>query len=267
MNSQATLLIASILAFALLANVSAPVFATGGLDDEEEEEAIEQIQNDIDELKDALGTIELNLTSGANDIQANCPAEEEEEEAEGNTTEPTPEENTTEPTIPPTCPLTPPVEEEEEEQPPTTVLPPLQNLTCPFLPPVVVPEENTTEVIEEVIENITEGQTCNVPQQPFIPGIVLPNVTEPVEPEQNNVTDPDEIPICPLTGLPIGQQPTAPEPAELAVEEPTTTTAPIQDEQAIATIEFETSCGCFVVDKSPEEVEGNGGVIEQGLSQ
>ena len=74
MNSQATLLIASILAFALFANISAPVFATGGLDDEEEEEAIEQLQNDIDELKDTLGNIELNLTSGANDITANCPA-------------------------------------------------------------------------------------------------------------------------------------------------------------------------------------------------
>ena len=247
MNSQATLLIASILAFALFANISAPVFATGGLDDEEEEEAIEQLQNDIDELKDTLGNIELNLTSGANDITANCPAQQEEEETP---VEEQPNSNVTE-TPPNQCPFVPPVV--EEQQPPQSVLPPIEaqpehNLTCPFVPPV---EENTTEVIEEVIENITQGQTCNIPQE-FIPGIVLPNVTEPQEPEpvpvvEQNVTDPDEVLICPLTGLPIGQVPTVEEPEpvpEVAAE--------IQDEQAIGTIEFEESCGCFVVDKSPE---------------
>ena len=263
MNSQTTLLIASILAFALFANISAPVFATGGLDDEEEEEAIEQLQNDIDELKDALGNIELNLTSGANDITANCPATStpEEEQPDSNITETTPpEQNTTETPVEetPQCPFAPPaVEEEEPVTPPQqTAIQPFQNLTCPFVPPVV--EENTTEVIEEVIENITQGQTCNVPQE-FLPGIVLPNVTEPQEPEppvvEQNVTDPDEVLICPLTGLPIGQ-PMPPaaveEPAQQLPEVAAQEEPPIQDEQAIGTIEFEESCGCFVIDKSPE---------------
>ena len=242
MNSQATLLIASILAFALFANISAPVFATGGLDDEEEEEAIEQLQNDIDELKDTLGNIELNLTSGANDITANCPGTQEEEQPDNNVTE-TPVEETP----PNQCPFV----DHHNSILPSIEAQPEQNLTCPFVPPV---EENTTEVIEEVIENITQGQTCNVPQE-FIPGIVLPNITEPQEPEpepavEQNVTDPDEVLICPLTGLPIGQVPSVEEP-EPVPEEP----APIQDEQTIGTIEFEESCGCFVVDKSPEQIE------------
>ena len=118
MNSQATLLIASILAFALFANISAPVFATGGLDDEEEEEAIEQLQNDIDELKDTLGNIELNLTSGANDITANCPGTQEEEQPDNNVTE-TPVEETP----PNQCPFVPPVEEEYQYSPPIEAQP------------------------------------------------------------------------------------------------------------------------------------------------
>ena len=256
MNSKTTFFIVSILSFVLLANVST-VFATGGLDDEEEEEAIEELQNSITEINNSLDAINLNLEAGPNAIQANCPSTEEvvQEVVENITQEEQP-----------SCPFAPVqnVTEPEPEQPPTTVIPPVQNLTCPFAPQ---PETNVTEVIEEVIENVTgQEPTCNIPLQEIIPGIVLPNVTEPIveEPVQNNVTEPD-IPICPFTGEPIQQQ----QPTVAPTEEEQ---APVQDEQEVATIEFEASCGCFVIDKSPEEVTSNGGSnnseesVEQALS-
>lgn len=209
MNSNTTFLIAGILAFALLANVSAPVFATGGLDDEEEEEAIEQLQNAVDEIQNTLGTIQLNLTQGANDITANCP-------------------------------------EVAEEENTTTVIPPEPPTQCPFNPPpAVIPiEENVTEVIEEIIENVTQCP-FNPPPPTIIPGIVLPNITEPVEPQ------------CPPQEPPIVVEPVVPE----CPLPPVTNTTEVNNEnnltdgQEIAEIEFDTQCSCFVVDKTPESVE------------
>ena len=72
MNSQQnkTLIITSILAFALLANVNVgAIYATGNMDDEEEEEAIYALQDAIGEIQNSLGTIELNLSEGTNDIE------------------------------------------------------------------------------------------------------------------------------------------------------------------------------------------------------
>jgi hypothetical protein len=280
MNSkQTTLLIASfLLAFALIANVNnvGNVYATGGLDDEEEEEAIEQLQNSVEELENTIGTIELNLTEGANEIEANCPITEdiveEVKEVVKNITE----------QIPTTCPLVPVqnVTEPAVEQ----------NVTCQVVPEPAV-EQNITEQIEEIIQNVTEDEQpiCNIPQD-IIPDI-LPVEEEPVqnnetqqvevcqvvpEPVQQNETSDLEPIICPVNGellgytnttsgeqLPIsaGNQTTTvieqQEPAEpaaaAAVEQ--NVTAPLQDEQEIATIEFEASCGCFVVDKTAEEVQ------------
>jgi hypothetical protein len=279
MNSkQTTLLIASfLLAFALIANVNnvGNVYATGGLDDEEEEEAIEQLQNSVEELENTIGTIELNLTEGANEIEANCPITEdiveEVKEVVKNITE----------QIPTTCPLVPVqnVTEPAVEQ----------NVTCQVVPEPAV-EQNITEQIEEIIQNVTEDEQpiCNIPQD-IIPDI-LPVEEEPVqnnetqqvevcqvvpEPVQQNETSDLEPIICPVNGellgytnttsgeqLPIsaGNQTTTvieqqepAEPAAAAVEQ--NVTAPLQDEQEIATIEFEASCGCFVVDKTAEEVQ------------
>src|SRR5215218_3422422 len=74
MNSYKQLLITAILAFAVLANVSVgAVYATGGLDDEEEEQAIEELQSSVGSINETLDKIELNLQEGSNNIQANCP--------------------------------------------------------------------------------------------------------------------------------------------------------------------------------------------------
>src|SRR5215218_10500963 len=74
MNSYKQLLITAILAFAVLANVSVgAVYATGGLDDEEEKQAIEELQSSVGSINEALDKIELNLQEGSNNIQANCP--------------------------------------------------------------------------------------------------------------------------------------------------------------------------------------------------
>ena len=215
MNSIST---TTIFLFAILfccAGVSTnAIYATGGLDDEEEEEAIEQLQTTVEDIQNTLGTIQLNLTSGANDITANCPQ-----------TEVVAEENTTT--------VTPPVE------------PPIQ---CPFVPV----EENVTEVIEEIIENVTEPQQCpfTPPQEGIIPGIVLPNITEPVEPE----------PQCPPQEPPAvieEPEPAVPECPLLPPPQSNTTETNgnnLTDGQEVATIEFDAQCSCFVVNKTPEEV-------------
>jgi hypothetical protein len=297
MNSTKTTLylIASILAFTLLsANVSAPVFATGGLDDEEEEEAIEELQTAVEEIKGTLGTIELNLTTGSNDITANCPSTEEiVQEVVENITQNN--DNVTTTVTPPEQPAVtecPVVPEEPVQQNETTVIPepvqnetvapqPVQNVTEPVgCQPIPEPEpEQNNETQQSVLEpiicpvngeilgytNTTSGEQLPISAVnetiPFLPPIELP-----VEPEQGaeqnqTVVTPVEPEVPPQQCNNITQ-----------VEEPiqnetTTITAPtIQDEQEIATIEFEASCGCFVVDKSPEEVGiGNPEEIEQGL--
>jgi len=252
MNSQTTLyLIASLLAFALFANVSAPVFATGGLDDEEEEEAIENLQNAITEINDSLEQINLNLTAGPNQIQANCPSVEEVvEEVVENIT------NNTEPEQP-GCPLVPPEPEPAIQPPPVTTVipPPVQNNTGECQP---IPEQNeTSSELEPIIcplngellgyTNTTSGEQLPISAvgnetTPFIPIIDIPIVEEPEQ--NNNQTVTEQLPLSCNNVT----QPT---------EEPEQQiTAPVlEDEEQVATIEFEASCGCFVVDKSPEEVQ------------
>jgi hypothetical protein len=257
MNSnQTTLLITSILAFALLANVNVgAVFATGGLDDEEEEEAIEQLQNAIEDINGKLGTIELNLTAGANDIQANCPSVEEvvEEVVENITNN---NNNVTEPEQP-AAECNPVVPEEPVQQPPTTVIPPVQNNVTEGCNPIPEPEPEQNETqseLEPIIcpvngellgyTNTTSGEQLPISAgngTSFIPIIDIPVVEEP---EQNNQTVTEQAPQCNVTQ----QQPVQNQTTAIPAEQ-------IQDEQEIATIEFEASCGCFVVDKSPEEVQ------------
>jgi hypothetical protein len=260
MNSKTnTLLITSILAFALLANVNVgAVFATGGLDDEEEEEAIEELQNAVQEIKGTLGTIELNLTEGSNDIQANCPSTEEivQEVVENITNN----NNNTEEQ--PQCPLVP--EEEVEQTEPVqnqTVIPPVQqqNETVTGCNPIVEEENKTSDLVPIICPingellgytNTTSGeqlpisaveQNETIQVEEFLPPIEIPTeqnqtvVTAPTEPapQQCNVTQ--------------GQ------------EEPEQSSTIVPQEQNITTnnnpVEFDVNCGCYAVDKSTQEVQ------------
>ena len=311
MNSTTNILITTILAFALLSSITtSSVFATGNLDDEEEEEVLEELQTAVQEIQGTLGTLTLNLTEGSNNIEANCPTTAEiVEEVLENITESQPpvQNNVTEPEAP-QCPV---VQEPEQnntevvEPPQQTVLPPVeaveQNQTgCNPVPEPV--EQNVTEVIEEIIENVTDQPIeCNIPES-FIPGIVLPNVTEPIEtveeepvqnetqgcqvvqePEQNETVSELEPIYCPINGELLGYTNTtsgeqlpisAGQEQEPEVSQNITSIVPeqnnngtVQDEQEIASIEFEAQCGCFVVDKTPEDLGSNGGgeSVEQSL--
>jgi hypothetical protein len=257
-NQTKTLLIASILAFALLstANVSAPVFATGGLDDEEEEEAIETLQNAVEEINNSLEAISLNLTSGPNEIQANCPSVEEVvEEVVENITQNN--NNVTAEPEQPECPVVAPEEPQQQNEtqtPPTTIIPPVQNNVTEGCNPIPEPEQNeTTSELEPIIcpvngellgyTNTTSGEQLPISagqnNETFIPIIDIPIEEEQPATEQNQT---EQSPSCNVTAQPTQQEQEQPAPQQL------------QDEQAIATIEFEANCGCFVVDKSPEEV-------------
>lgn len=268
MNSTKTLLIASVLAFALFANINIyTVFATGGLDDEEEEEAIEELQNAIQDIQSTLGTIELNLTAGANDITANCPSTEEiVQEVVENITNNDNDNNVTEPVEQPQpqCPVVQEPEPEVVQQPNQTVIPPVeeqqpeQNVTegCNPIPEPQV--ENETSDLEPIIcpingellgyTNTTSGEQLPISAgngTTFLPPIEIPQIIEePVTPTQNQTQT--ELPACNVTT----QEQPEPEQQIAPIE-----TVVVQDEQPIATIEFEASCGCFVVDKSPEEVQ------------
>lgn len=246
MNSQTNTLylVASILAFAILANVSAPVFATGGLDDEEEEEAIENLQNAVEEIKGTLGTIELNLTEGANDIQANCPSTEEivQEVVENITTAPVEEQPAQCPTVAPPQPEPEPVQNVTEPEPegcnPVPEEPPVQNETAPVLEPIICPVNG--ELLGYT--NTTSGE-----QLPISAG--------------NNTTGGETIPILPSIELPVEEEEEQPaqqqcnvvaeQPSSTVVPENNVTAAPIGNEP----IEFDVNCGCFAVDKSAEEVQ------------
>jgi hypothetical protein len=261
MNSKTTFLITSILAFALLANVNVgSVLATGGLDDEEEEEAIEELQNAVQEIKGTLGTIELNLTEGSNDIQANCPSTEEiVQEVVENITNNNNNNNETEEQ--PGCPLVAP-EPEPAIQPPVqnqTVIPPIQNETQGCNPIVVEePVENETQsdlvpIIcpingellgytnttsgEQLPISAGENQTQSNNTVPFLPPIELP--TE----EQNQTTVvPQEPQQCNVTAQPIEEQ----EQSIVPEQNVTVGNNPV---------EFDVNCGCYAVDKSTQEVQ------------
>jgi hypothetical protein len=262
MNTTKTTLylITSILAFALLANVNVgAVFATGGLDDEEEEEAIEELQSAVQEIKGTLGTIELNLTEGSNDIQANCPSTEEiVQEVVENITNNNNNNETAE-TEQPQCPT---IQEPEPapQIPNQTVIPPVeaqpeQNQTgCN---PVPEPVENKTSDLVPIIcpingellgyTNTTSGEqlpisAANQTEQPqsnntgFLPPIDLPT-------EQNQTVIPQE-PAPQQCNVTQGQE-----------EQPTSTIVPEQNNVTVGNnpVEFDVNCGCYAVDKSPTE--------------
>lgn len=253
-NQNTTLLIASILAFTLFSgSISVGnVYATGGLDDEEEEEAIQELQNEVSGINEALGNIELNLQEGANNIQANCPVSTDEiveeitevienvTQEQGNVTEA------------PQCPIV------EEPKPNQTVLPPQviaepepeQNETETGCEPIPepAPVENETSELEPIIcpvngellgyTNTTSGEQLpisagNQTQEQesnntgFLPPIEIPTEEEE-QPEQTvTPTEETEAPAqeCNVTG--------APEPAPVAPE-----------------IEFDNGCGCYVNNNS-----------------
>lgn len=262
MNSQqTTLLITSILAFTLLSGsiTVGNVYATGGMDDEEEEEAIEELQNEILTLNEALGNLELNLNEGANNIQANCPTLDEIVQVIENQTQ-QPEQNQTE-----GC--NPIPEEPVPEQPPATVIPDI-NVTEPVEECNPVPEEPEPEQNQSVLEpiicpingellgykNVTSGellpisagnetqveeeeeepQTGNNNTGGFLPPIDIPEA-EANEEEPAQTVTPTEEPETPQCNV------TSPE--EPLVEEPV-----IPEE-----VEFNDSCGCFVKDSDGDQ--------------
>lgn len=309
MNFKTTTLIAIsiLLGFALLANLNVgSVFATGNLDDEEEEAAIEKLEGAVQELKGTLGTLTLNLEQGSNDIQANCPSTEEivQEVIENITT-------TTSPATPPPPPpppqnnnVTQSVVEEEEpaaECPTTPPPPPAAEEELPECkpvqsePPTTTTEQNETlySDLEPIIcpingailgyTNTTTGEQLPVSAVnetiPFLPPIIelppppiiitqepeeeqqqqLPPVAAAAAAECNNVTQVEEPATTTTTEQNIPVLPSSPESSPI-----------LQDEQEIATIEFEASCGCFVVDKTPnneEEEEGIVGIEESLYNQ
>ena len=272
MNSIHTIFLLAIL-FCCLGVSTNAIYATGGLDDEEEEEAITNLQNDVGKINEKLDAINLNLESGPNAISANCPSTEQivEEVVQNLTnntatvTPPPPPEEPAPTTGGPTCPFVPvPPATEPEAQPPlNTVLPPVegaepqqQNLTCPFAPTTepepITPTENVTEQVEDIIEDVV--QSCNLPinlAQDFIPGIILPEINETIvaEEEEPAALPPHNDLTCPfMQQMQEQNTPVVNEEQGLAqqLEE--------LDQTPVATIEFDTSCGCFVVDKTPLDI-------------
>jgi hypothetical protein len=279
MNSHKTLLITTIfLTFAILANVSVgTVYATGGLDDEEEEQAIEELQEGQEEITETLENINEFMistpcgqklaTSENEEPVKQEPAKEEQQNNETFTSIPTVE------AIPPEiCNQ----QQEEQEQPEeqnnqTTVVPevePQQNVTepepqtqCPQPVEEVIPEPEPICNIEtslpepqvnitEIVENITEELE---PQLPFLPNLNIsePEQSQPEQEQQNQssvipeVETPQEAPQqCNVTST------EQPEQSQPVLENVTNT---IEDGQEIAEIEFDQGCSCFVVDGEPEQ--------------
>ena len=260
MNSITTILFLAILFCCASVSTNA-IYATGGLDDEEEEEAITNLQKDVGKINEKLDAINLNLESGPNNINANCPSTEAiVEEVVQNLTKQ--EENKTTVGQPaeqqPTCPFVPTAPAGPEAQPPlNTVIPPIeaepqQNLTCPFVPvpPAETPVQNVTEEVEEIIDEVV--QSCNLPPinlaQDFIPGIILPEINETIVAEEVEALPPHNDLTCPFMQQMQNNAPVVNEQQGLAeqIEE--------LDKTPVATIEFDTSCGCFVVDRTPTEI-------------
>jgi hypothetical protein len=214
MKSTKQLLITTILALAILANISVgAVYATGNLDDEEEEEVLEELQSQVQTLNEFIQDTPCGQgLIGEGEAQPEEEAEEqpEEEQNEG-------------------C-----GEEEEPVKNETVVeeLPPVQNetQTCnipepePELPTcnLAQPEQNVTEQVEELVQNVTDEII------PFLPVI---NVTEPVP----------QGPQCNLTQTP-----------EEAPVQQNETQTPIQNGTEIAEIQFDIGCACFILDSQPE---------------
>lgn len=242
MNSKnTTLLIASILALTLFSGSISigNVYATGNMDDEEEEEAIEELQNYVEEIKNELQGLTLNLEEGLNNVAAICPSPSQEQEPEPNVTEPQTGCN----------PIPEPVQE-----PPQTVIPPVtaepeQNETQTGCNPIPEPTNETQPVLEPIIcpingellgyLNTTSGEQLPISagnettqEQEFLPPIEVPQE----EPEEQQTAAP-EVPQqeCNVTAPSVEEQP---------ITQPT---EPVED------VEFDNGCGCFVKDTDGDE--------------
>src|SRR5688500_16375806 len=130
MNNTKTLLITTILALALLANITVgSVYATGNLDDEEEEQAIEELKEGQDELTETIENLNefIISTPCGQDLVPNNNNEETVEEPVKEE-EPQPQENnqTLAPTVEekPQCELVENNVTESEQNQTTTVIPP-----------------------------------------------------------------------------------------------------------------------------------------------
>jgi len=249
MNSKQTLL-TTLLAFAIISSIGITnVFATGGLDDEEEEEAIKELQGDVSSIEDSVESIQedvdgltLNLEEGLNDVTAICPTapaqEEEVPEEQNNETQsgcnPVPEEEPPQAIIPEIN-----VTEPEEEQGcnPIPEPAPVENETSDLVPIICpingellgytnttsgeqlpISAGNQSEVVEE------ETPTSNYNGGGFLSGVEIPNEEEQAEQETGcNATDPAE---------PVNQG----------------VSQPIED------INYDLDCQCFVSQNSDDTV-------------
>lgn len=227
MNS--TTILASLLAFVLLsASVGiSNVFATGGLDDEEEEKAIKDLQGDVEEINDSVSEIKedidgitLNLNEGENNLTAVCPQQQQ----QAVQPEPEPEEQGCNP-IP-----------EPEPEPPQSVIP-------------------------EPVINETDDNGCNpVPEEQPEEQSSLEPIYCPINGEllgYLNQTDGELLPISAgntennNTFLPpnLGQEPVAEEedPAQAITQ--SCNEVPEEEEQpsqAVEDINYDLNCSCFV---------------------
>src|SRR5687768_5044605 len=210
MNTK-TLLITTLLAIAVLSNITvgSSVYATGGLDDEEEEAAIEELQTSVGSINETLDKIELNLKEGSNNIQANCPVSTNEIVQE--ITEVIENVTASEEEEPASCPLVPEQPEQNQTALPPVEIPttpepePEQNETSTALPECSpVPEPEEPEQLEPIIcplngdllgyKNITNGELLPISAVleeqgnetiPFLPPIDIPSneTTTVSEPE------------------------------------------------------------------------------------
>jgi len=220
------LLITAILSFAILSNISVgAVFATGGLDDEEEEEAITQLQDQVETLNEfiqdtpcgqALAEEEPQQSEEPEQSVTQEPQVQAEEEPEGCNNNNNQQEVTQEPE---------PVKNETggcnvEPEP-----------TCnAAVPEPEQPQNNVTEQVEELIQNVTDEVI------PFLPEL---NITEAVGPTCN-ITQSQEEPQA----LPEQQNQTETTASEIET--------PLANGTEIADIEFNVGCACFVLDNTPE---------------
>jgi hypothetical protein len=213
MKSTKQLLITTILALAILANISVgAVYATGNLDDEEEEEVLEELQSQVQTLNEFIQDTPCGqgLIGEQPEEEAEEQPEEEEEESNGcGEQEEEPAKNDT------VVEELPPVEQNETQT--CNVQPePEPEPTCNLAPE----QNNVTEQVEELVQNVTDEII------PFLPVI---NVTEPVQ----------EQPQCNLTQTPSQEEPPAAE-------------TPIKNGTEIAEIQFDIGCACFILDSQPE---------------
>jgi hypothetical protein len=225
MKSTKQLLITTLLAFAILANISVgSVYATGNLDDEEEEDVLEELQSQVQTLNEFIQDTPCGQGLIGEQEQPEEEAEEEQqpeesEESNGCGSEESEKNDTVVEELPPV--------EQNETQTCNVQPEPEPEPTCNLVGPE--PEQNVTEEVEELVQNVTDEII------PFLPVI---NVTEPVQEE--------EQPQCNLTQTNEEEQP-----VQNNVTEGVETL--IQNGTEIAEIEFDIGCACFILDSQPEQ--------------